>query len=112
VTAEDGGAEFAVRTETGRRVVTARGDIDMATAAEFRRHIEAGTEPIVIIDLAAVTYIDSAGIHAIDRSLAALTERHQRVRLVVPTDSPAHWTFKVAGFDPGIFFPSVTDALG
>jgi len=32
------------------------------------------------------------------------------VRFIVPPDSPAAWTFKVAGFDPGIFFPSMAAA--
>jgi anti-anti-sigma factor len=103
--------ELVSRNEAGRRIVTARGDIDIEIAPEFRRHVEAATEPIVIIDLADVTYIDSAGIHALDRSLAALAERHQQVRLIVPAKSAADWTFKVAGFDPGNFFLSLPDAL-
>jgi anti-sigma B factor antagonist len=110
VSADENEPPFAIRVEGGRRIVTARGDIDMATASEFRRHVEAATEPIVVIDLTEVTYVDSAGILAVDRSLAALAERHQQVRVVVPPDSPADWTFKVAGFDPGNFFTSVDEA--
>jgi anti-anti-sigma factor len=109
----DGSASaFEIETENGHQIITARGDIDMATAAQFRRHVESATEPLVVVDLAEVTYIDSAGIHAVDRSVAALIERHQQVRIVVPTGSPVEWTFKVAGFDSGNFFPSITDALG
>jgi anti-anti-sigma factor len=103
--------QFLSRIQDERCVVTVSGDIDMAIAAAFRRHLEAATQPLVLIDLNHVTYIDSAGIHAVDRALAALTQRQQRVRIIAPPSSPAGWTFKVAGFDPGILFPSEDAAL-
>lgn len=111
MTAHDDALGFATTVERGHRIVTVRCDIDMATATQFRRHVEAATEPLVIIDLTEVTFIDSAGVRALDRSIAALAERQQQVRLVVPPDSPADWTFKVASFDPGYFFPEIDSAI-
>jgi anti-anti-sigma factor len=108
---DDTEPQFTSRANDDRCVVTVSGDIDMATAAAFRRHLEATTQPLVLIDLNHVTYIDSAGIHAVDRALAALTQRQQRVRIIASPNSAAGWTFKVAGFDPAILFPSEAAAL-
>jgi anti-sigma B factor antagonist len=111
VNLDDFEPQFTARTERDHRLICARGEIDMAVAHEFQQQVEAATEPTVVIDLTDVTYVDSAGIRAIDRSAAALAERHQQVRLVVPPTSPVDWTFKVAGFDPNHLFPSVDTAL-
>lgn len=52
-----------VRTEDGVTVVEAQGEIDLATTSQLAAalHEAALTSPQVIVDLSAVTYMDSSG---------------------------------------------------
>ena len=51
----------------GSAVLMMRGEIDMASAAEFRSAIEETMSlgVPVVIDLASVTFMDSSGLHAL-----------------------------------------------
>lgn len=63
------------RDEHGYRVVTVSGEVDLSWSAEVRAAILAGLEAKqpVLVDLAAVSYIDSSGI-------ASFVEGYQRAR--------------------------------
>lgn len=69
------------RTGTTMRIVVA-GELDLATAPELHDHLEtyaAEQAEITVIDLTAVTFIDSSGIHAL---LQAVERDGGRVRII------------------------------
>ena len=75
---------FSIRTEGGAdvAVVTASGEIDIATAEAFGRELEralAGGAQSVVLDLEGVSFIDSTGLTAllkeIERSSGRLPRR-------------------------------------
>lgn len=82
-------------------VVAVRGEIDIFTAPEFKQlianAIEAGRD-LVVVDLAAATFIDSS-------SLGVLISAHRRLglrdgRLVIACDVPeVRKTFSITGLD-------------
>lgn len=51
----------------------------------------------LIVDLTAVEYLDSAGIHLIYALREKLRARGQTLRLVMPADSPAGDALRLAG---------------
>lgn len=62
--------QFACEMQAGGRGaawVSIRGELDLASAPEFRNALDEalGRALLVIIDLRALTFIDSAGLHAI-----------------------------------------------
>ena len=106
-----------VRFEALDRVVVARleGEIDMSNASELGSAITASVPSdalAVVLDLGAVDYVDSAGIHVVFELRERLTRRGQEIRLVVGPDSPIATTLGYAGV-PGMIgtADTVQDAL-
>jgi anti-anti-sigma factor len=90
-----------VRFETIGGVVVARleGEIDMSNAGELGAAITARVTPdasAVVLDLGAVDYLDSAGIHVVFELRERLAHRGQKIRLVVPPGSPIATTLDYA----------------
>jgi anti-sigma B factor antagonist len=82
-----------VRFETIGRVIVARleGEIDMSNAGEVGAAITGRVTSdavAVVLDLGAVDYLDSAGIHVVFELRERLSRRGQEIRLVVPSGSP------------------------
>jgi len=81
-------AEFEVLTDDrlGAVVVVARGEIDVASAPELHAALneamgaQAGT---VIVDLSAVTFIDSTGLGVLVGAEKDMREAEQHLQLVV-----------------------------
>jgi anti-sigma B factor antagonist len=91
-----------VRFETTDRVVVARleGEIDMSNASQLATAIIARVSSDamgVVLDLSAVDYLDSAGIHVVFDLRERLTRRGQEIRLVVGLDSPIATALQYAG---------------
>jgi anti-sigma B factor antagonist len=89
------------QVDDATHVVAVRGEIDIFTAPEFKERIataiDAGRD-LVVVDLAATSFIDSS-------SLGVLISAHRRLasrdgRLVIACDVPAVLnTFKITGLD-------------
>jgi anti-sigma B factor antagonist len=95
-------AELRVETEGPIVYANVRGDIDMSNAAELRNELTAITPNhamSLILNLTAVRYLDSAGIHLVHRLREDLRASGQRLLLVIPGDSPIHSTLRLAGLD-------------
>jgi anti-sigma B factor antagonist len=106
-----------VHFETVDHVVIVRleGEIDMSNASELGTAITArvpGDATAVVLDLGAVEYLDSAGIHTVFELRERLKRRGQEIRLVVTPDSLIATTLEYAGVAGTIGTAgSVQDAL-
>jgi anti-sigma B factor antagonist len=91
-------ARFDVVPGTGQQPATVRaaGDIDLVSAAEFQAALTeaaAGSSEITA-DMTAVTYCDSAAIHALFTAA-----RQGRLTLIVPETGPITTMLRIAGLD-------------
>jgi anti-sigma B factor antagonist len=84
------------------RVVVARltGEIDLSNADGIEGAIAEATPNqalALVVDVSALGYLDSAGIHLIYKLREKLRARGQALRLVVPADSPSNDALRLAG---------------
>lgn len=84
------------------RVMVARltGEIDLSNAESVESAIAEATPNHVlgvILDVGALDYLDSAGIHLVYKLREKLRARGQTLRLVIPADSPANDALRLAG---------------
>jgi stage II sporulation protein AA (anti-sigma F factor antagonist) len=54
--------ELSVEQHDGTTVVTAAGEIDFETSPVLRECLEAVTSPMVVVDLRAVSFLDSSAV--------------------------------------------------
>lgn len=97
------------------RVVTARltGEIDLSNADSIENAIAEATPNhalALILDVSALDYLDSAGIHLIYKLREKLRARGQTLRLVIPADSPANDALRLAGVSRNIETAESVDA--
>jgi anti-sigma B factor antagonist len=73
--------------DAGTTTVTVAGDVDLSTVAELDHAVHAAVidATSVVVDLAAVTFIDSAGINTLLKSRRLADERDRRFRIANPT---------------------------
>lgn len=84
------------------RVVVVRltGEIDLSNTDAIESAIEEATPNhalALILDVSALDYLDSAGIHLIYKLREKLRARGQSLRLVIPAESPANDALRLAG---------------
>ncbi|HEY1509710.1 MAG TPA: STAS domain-containing protein [Solirubrobacteraceae bacterium] len=105
--------QFTVTDEIVVAAVT--GEIDLSNAEHLCEAIVDATANDargVVLDLAAVDYLDSTGIHLIYRLRESLRTRGQRLMLVIPEDSPVRDSLRLAGVMQHLpICASVEDAL-
>ncbi len=80
------------------RVVTAEGELDMATVIALRSELDAqvdGTGRKLLLDLSGLRFIDSAGITALYRANASFAH----FAVVVSPGSQIAQTLAISGFD-------------
>jgi anti-anti-sigma factor len=85
------------------RIVLA-GDLDMSTVAQARLIIERACESDpekVVVDLSAVEFVDSHGLHLLATTHRALTATGCML-VVLPPSEPVRRAFEVTGLD-GLF---------
>jgi anti-sigma B factor antagonist len=76
------------------------GEIDISNAGELGSAVIDATPSRVIgvvIDLADVTYMDSAGVHLVYRLREILRARGQELQAVIPEQSPVDDALRLAG---------------
>jgi anti-sigma B factor antagonist len=79
---------------------TLRGEIDMSDTAELRDQLNAimTNEALgMVLDLSAVDYLDSAGIHLLQGLRKGLQARNQRLVVVIPHESLISHALRLAG---------------
>jgi anti-anti-sigma factor len=91
------------------------GEVDMSNAEDMGATV-VGATPIevagVVLDLADVEYLDSAGIYVIFGMRSSLQARGQTLVMVIPADSPVHDALRLSGAErPGEIAETVDEAL-
>ena len=91
-----------IQFETIDNVVVARleGEVDMSNASELGAAITARMPSDargLVLDLGAVGYVDSAGIHVLFELRERLTRRGQQIRIALAADSPVATALEYAG---------------
>jgi len=89
------------RPESGVVVLRARGDVDAYTAPGLRAQLHeatAGEAGLVVVDLAEITFIDSAGLGALVGAHRRMRETGGRLRIVRPPPLVAR-AFELTGLD-------------
>jgi anti-sigma B factor antagonist len=90
-----------------QRVVVARltGEVDLSNAGSIENAIAEATPNHalgLILDVSALDYLDSAGIHLVYKLRGKLRARSQILWLVIPPDSPANDALRLAGVSRNI----------
>jgi anti-anti-sigma factor len=106
------GLALAHEPSEGVDVIRLSGELDMANAGELARAVEATSALRVVLDVDGLTYLDSAGLRAIDRAARELAESGRMLAVVASPDSRAGWTFRVAGFGEGLVVESLQAGIG
>jgi anti-anti-sigma factor len=107
-----------VEFSSNDRGVVARitGEIDLSNAASIGDALVDAVpnqEHRLILDMAAVEYLDSAGIQLIYQLRERLRARGQKLALVIPASSPSHDALRLAGLTPHVeMVESVDEAVG
>jgi len=79
-------------------LVTVAGEVDVATAPELAEYLAQFTDRPVIVDLSAVSFLDSSGLNALLAAHRHL-ERHQSKLTIRGATPIVRRVFEVSGFD-------------
>jgi anti-anti-sigma factor len=108
-------ADVQITHATGAIVAHLIGEVDMSNAEDLGAAVIGATPRDaqgVVLDLARVDYLDSAGIYVIHGMRASLQARGQVLVLVIPAESPVHDALRLSGADrPGEVAETVEEAL-
>ena len=94
-------ASFEVAERGEHTVLTARGELDVASVPAFRElllPLVQSATPSVVVDLSGVRFIDSAGLRVIVDGLTNARRRDGDLRLACPHASLRR-TFEITGLD-------------
>ena len=92
-------------------VVHVSGEIDLSNVHALSDGVAATTAAGVVLDLGELTYIDSAGIRAIDLGYRSLAADERSLLVVVVPGTPAEWIFRVSGLADRVTAASLPEAL-
>ena len=80
--------QIDVRCENGVATIVLRGELDAYSAPRLRQILDPqinAAEPAVLIDMAALEYIDSAGLGVLVAALKQITDRDGRFGMISPS---------------------------
>lgn len=106
-----GSCEITTEDRDGVAVIRLQGEVDLTNADDVRDAVAATTAPGVVLDVTAVSYLDSSGIRAIDRGHRQLASERRSLFIVSPPGTPSSWTFRVAGFGGDVVLETLDAAL-
>ena len=87
------------------------GEVDLTNADDVRDTVAATTAGGVVLDVTAVSYLDSSGLRAIEHGHRHLASEHRSLFIVSPPGTPSSWTFRVAGFGDEVVLETLDAAL-
>ncbi|HYB22718.1 MAG TPA: STAS domain-containing protein [Solirubrobacteraceae bacterium] len=88
-----------VRRVPGRAILALAGELDMASAELLRQALEAEDlqrEPMIVLDLQQLTFIDSTGLRSILSALEGCRERQQQFA-ITPGSQQVQRLLRIAG---------------
>ena len=98
-------ADVRFEREDGTVVAVITGEVDMSNATSVRLQIAEAITPsddAVIVDMSELSFVDSAGLHAVIELSAVLDERRQRFLLCVPHGSPIERAIEIIGLPQAV----------
>jgi anti-sigma B factor antagonist len=110
---DDMGAEWVTFSHVGGAdLVRLAGEIDVANAPVIGAEIatQTASSSAVLIDLTAVSFLDSAGVRLLDTLVGALGERRTPVWLVVAPTGPVRLTLMMCAFRDDLLVPDLAAA--
>jgi anti-anti-sigma factor len=93
-------AEVRIEREDKTVVAVLTGEVDMSNAASVRQEIAESVTPdddALLVDLSELSFIDSAGLHALIELGTVLDERRQKLLLCVPHGSTTARAIEIIG---------------
>ncbi len=93
--------EINAERQGGTLIAKAAGRIDGVNASDFEQSLQraiAEDDTAVIVDLAELSYISSAGLRAVLLTAKSLTQRAAKFALCSPS-KPIREVFEISGFD-------------
>lgn len=100
MTTEQPGSRVQFSRRGPAAVVTLSGEIDLANAPAIGKEIVGfvGGEEPVLIDLTAVSFLDSAGVRLLDFIVGDMDDHGRAIRLVVGETGAARMTLQLCAF--------------
>jgi anti-sigma B factor antagonist len=86
----------------GSPVLALRGELDFGSATVLRHAVDGlvrPADPGLVLDLTAVDYVDSAGLHLLVQLADSLVAHRQQLQLVLLPESPVRRVVHIAGLD-------------
>jgi anti-anti-sigma factor len=98
-------ADVRFEREDKTAVAVVTGEVDMSNAASVRQQIEGSVTPdddALLVDLSELSFIDSAGLHAVIELGTVLDERRQQLLLCVPHGSHIERAIEIIGLSRAV----------
>lgn len=98
-------ADLRFEREEKTLVAVVTGEVDMSNAASVRQQIVESVTPdddAMIVDLSELSFIDSAGLHALIELGTVLDERRQQLLLCVPHGSHIERAIEIIGLSRAV----------
>ncbi len=95
-------AGFEFEQRGGALVAAVEGEIDSSNASDLRLALAdrlPSASDALVLDLTAVTYLDSAGVHLLFDLGRKLAARRQSIRLVVPEGTPTRRVLELCAIE-------------
>ena len=74
----------------GLVVLSIAGELDLTTVSDADARLAEASDGDLVLDLTGLTFLDSAAVHLLFRTVRRFREQDRRLAFVVPTGSPAH----------------------
>ena len=104
---------YSLQTSTtgAATVLTARGELDLYAAPELESALDIEGAALVVVDLRAVTFMDSTALGIITRTVRVRGGEERATAVVLPRGH-ARRIFEITGLDAALpVFPTVDEAL-
>jgi anti-anti-sigma factor len=106
----DGAMTISLDQSDGVEIIRLEGDVDLTNAALVREAVAATTADSVVLDLSAVTFLDSMAISTLDGGHRRLASEARSLVVVSPPETPSAWSLRVTGLS-GNVCESLDEAL-
>jgi anti-anti-sigma factor len=108
-------ATLRTRERGGIVIAVVEGEIDLSNAGELRVELAAAVSNAalgLVVDLSAIEFLDSSGVHMLYDIADRLATRQQRFAVVIGPDAPPRRAIELSGVEPAAWlYPDQSSAL-